>query len=58
MTMTHFECSECSCTLWLAESRLLGRCLECRYIERNQRLRRLAAELRTKNQLGQPGRPQ
>lgn len=54
--MTHFACLECGCVLWLADSRLLGRCLECRYIERNERLRRLVAEQRAKHQTGQPRR--
>lgn len=50
--MTHFECLECSCALWLAESRLLGRCLECRYLKRNEQLARVIAEQGAKYQPG------
>ncbi len=43
-----YECSACGCALWTAASRRRGRCNECRYVERNERLARVIAEQRVK----------
>lgn len=42
--MTAYECQGCGATLWLADSRRVGRCLECRHIAEDQRLRDVIAE--------------
>ena len=46
--MKFFDCEVCGADLWLAESRHLGRCVECRFVERNQRLTNLVEDQRAR----------